>query len=132
MYPFADIRAIPNRQVEDVTAEIITFNAAINAVKKDMNELGTRLHDKLPAEERALFDVYSLMLDSESFTGVTRSRIEAGNWAPGALRETIEEHERFRLEEADRAVFLAALEEPPAPNEALKRVAGEYRRRKRD
>jgi phosphotransferase system enzyme I (PtsP) len=94
MYPFADIRAIPNRQVENVTTEIINFNAAINAVKKDMKDLATRLHDKLPTEERALFDVYSLMLDSESFTGVTRGRIEAGNWAPGALRETIEEHEQ--------------------------------------
>ena len=94
MYPFADIRAIPNRQVENVTTEIINFNAAINAVKKDMKDLASRLHDKLPTEERALFDVYSLMLDSESFTGVTRGRIEAGNWAPGALRETIEEHEQ--------------------------------------
>ena len=93
MYPFADIHAIPNRQVENTTDEIIVFNAAVNAVKKDMKELGERLHHKLPAEERALFDVYSLMLDSESFTGVTRERIEAGNWAPGALRETIEEHE---------------------------------------
>ncbi len=94
MFPFADIRAIPNRQVENVTAEIINFNAAINAVKKDMKELASRLHDKLPTEERALFDVYSLMLDSDSFTGVTRTRIEGGNWAPGALRETIEEHEQ--------------------------------------
>ena len=94
MYPFADIRAIPNREVENVTTEIINFNAAINAVKKDMKDLASRLHDKLPTEERALFDVYSLMLDSESFTGVTRGRIEAGNWAPGALRETIEEHEQ--------------------------------------
>ncbi len=94
MYPFADIRAIPNRQVENVTTEIINFNAAINAVKNDMKALASRLHDKLPTEEQALFDVYSLMLDSESFTGVTRSRIEAGNWAPGALRETIEEHEQ--------------------------------------
>jgi phosphotransferase system enzyme I (PtsP) len=93
MYPFADIRAIPNRRVEDTTAEIIAFNTAVNAVKKDMKDLGARLHHKLPAEERALFDVYSLMLDSDSFTGVTRERIEAGNWAPGALRETIEEHE---------------------------------------
>ncbi len=94
MYPFADIRAIPNRRVEDITAEIIAFNAAVNAVKKDMKDLGARLQHKLPAEERALFDVYSLMLDSDTFTGVTRSRIEAGNWAPGALRETIEEHEQ--------------------------------------
>jgi phosphotransferase system enzyme I (PtsP) len=93
MYPFADIHAIPNRRVENTTAEIIAFNAAVNAVKKDMKDLGARLHHKLPAEERALFDVYSLMLDSDSFTGVTRNRIEAGNWAPGALRETIEEHE---------------------------------------
>ena len=94
MYPFADIRAIPDRQVDNVTAEIISFNAAINAVKKDISILASRLHDKLPAEERALFDVYSLMLDSDSFAGVTRTRIEAGNWAPGALRETIEEHEQ--------------------------------------
>jgi phosphotransferase system enzyme I (PtsP) len=94
MYPFAEIHAIPNRRVENTTAEIIAFNAAVNAVKKDMKDLGARLHHKLPAEERALFDVYSLMLDSDSFTGVTRNRIEAGNWAPGALRETIEEHEQ--------------------------------------
>jgi phosphotransferase system enzyme I (PtsP) len=94
MYPFADISAIPNRRVENTTAEIIAFNTAVNAVKKDMKDLGARLHHKLPSEERALFDVYSLMLDSDSFTGVTRSRIEAGNWAPGALRETIEEHEQ--------------------------------------
>jgi len=94
MYPFSDLHAIPNWRVEDVQAELQTFDKAVAAVQQDIEGMAGRLHDKLPAEERALFDVYSLMLQSDSFSGVTRARIEAGNWAPGALRETIEEHEQ--------------------------------------
>ncbi|MCG6935101.1 MAG: phosphoenolpyruvate--protein phosphotransferase [Proteobacteria bacterium] len=93
MYPYADIHAIPDRQVDNVTAELIAFDQAVNSVKKDIAAMAERLHDVLPPEEHALFDVYTLMLESNSFTGVTRNRIEAGNWAPGALRQTIEEHE---------------------------------------
>ncbi|HID49307.1 MAG TPA: GAF domain-containing protein, partial [Chromatiales bacterium] len=93
MYPYANIHAIPDRSIENVTAELIAFNHAVGEVRKDIEAMAERMQDVLPPEERALFDVYTLMLESESFTGVTRDRIEAGNWAPGALRQTIEEHE---------------------------------------
>ena len=45
----------------------------------------------MPKEEHALFDAYLLMLDSHSIRGVTAARIMEGNWAPGALRKTIDE-----------------------------------------
>jgi len=95
MYPFADIHAIPERHIDDVSAELTAFDGAIERVKQDIRDMSDRLAGKLPAEERALFDVYGLMLESESFTGAMRDLIEAGNWAPGALREIIVEHEQL-------------------------------------
>ena len=45
-----------------------------------------------------------------------------------AAQNTIEDSERMRLAEEDRAIFLAALANPPEPNEALKAAAVRYRR----
>lgn len=94
MYPAADIGAIPDRRIKDVEAEVAAFSEAVTAVKRDIEELSARLAHVLPAEDRALFDAYLLMLDSESLWGATVERIRAGNWAPGALRDTVEEHAR--------------------------------------
>jgi len=101
MYPFADIHAIPDRKITNVTAEIIALNSAITQVKKDISSMKQSLSEKLSHEELSLFDVFNLMLDSESFTGIMRNRIEEGNWAPGALRETVIEHERIFSEMDD-------------------------------
>ncbi len=90
-----DIHAVPDRQIDNVSAELISFNTAIKAVKSEIEELARRLKGKLPKEELALFDVYALMLESDSFSGAIRSRIEKGSWAAGALRQTIEEHEKI-------------------------------------
>jgi uncharacterized protein (DUF1778 family) len=45
-----------------------------------------------------------------------------------AARQTIEEHERLRLTREDRKVFLAALDNPPKPNRALRAAAARYRK----
>jgi len=34
------------------------------------------------------------MLNSQAISGITRDRIREGNWAQGALRQTIREHEQ--------------------------------------
>lgn len=47
--------------------------------------------------------------------------------AVSAAQKAIEDSERMRLEEQDRTVFLAALADPPAPNEALKAAVARYR-----
>jgi len=101
MYPAADIDAIPDRYVSDVENEVKVFDAAVAAVVKDISDLSERLKDVLASEDRALFDVYLLMLNSQGMSGITRDRIREGNWAAGALRETIQEHEKIFSEMED-------------------------------
>ena len=101
MYPPADIDAIPDRHITNTKKELKLFDTAVEAVVKDITELSERLKDVLPEEDRALFDVYLLMLNSQGISGITRDRIKKGNWAPGALRETIQEHEKVFREMED-------------------------------
>lgn len=94
VYPSADLDAVPDRQVEDFAAEEAVFLAAIAAVRVDITSLVQRMAGVLPAEDRALFDAYLLMLDSDSLLNNTRQRIQTGQWASAALRDTINEHVR--------------------------------------
>lgn len=91
IYPTTELEKIPDRHVSDLDAEINAFHAALSSVKQDISRLSKRLQEVLPREEHALFDAYLLMLDSHSLRGVTAARIMDGNWAPGALRRTIDE-----------------------------------------
>ncbi len=91
-YPPADLEAIPDRSSEDSAAEEQAFYSAVQSVRQDLEVLGARMEDRLPREERALFDAWLMMLDGDSLVEQTVKRIRAGNWAPGALRQTIEEH----------------------------------------
>ncbi|HKK06450.1 MAG TPA: phosphoenolpyruvate--protein phosphotransferase, partial [Gammaproteobacteria bacterium] len=100
VYPYADINAIPDRKVEDVEAELAAFRRAIKQVKSDIKALSKRLSKLLPAEDRALFDAYQMILESSTVIEPTETRIRAGSWAPAALRETIAEHIRV-FEEMD-------------------------------
>lgn len=90
-YPSTDLEKIPDRPAKDLDEEIEAFNAALSAVKNDIATLSKRLQDVLPADERAIFDAYLLMLDSHSLRGVTATRIMEGLWAPAALRRTVDE-----------------------------------------
>lgn len=45
-----------------------------------------------------------------------------------AAQKTIEEAERLRLADEDRAVFMDALANPPEPNEALKGALARYQK----
>ncbi len=94
-YSPADLEAVPDRAVENVEAEIEKFHKAVYAVSDEMSLLNRSLEGVLPAEERALFDAFAMMLEGGSLIDDTIRRIRAGNWASGALRETIMEHARI-------------------------------------
>jgi phosphotransferase system enzyme I (PtsP) len=94
VYPPANLEAIPDRAVGDPDAEVVMFEAAVAAVRDDLRDYANRMSALLPSEELALFDALLLMLDGDSIVGETVQRIRAGNWAPGALRETITQHVR--------------------------------------
>ena len=91
-FQVADLNSIPDRAVEDEKAEVALFRKAVNEVRKDIKSMLNRMSKILPTEDRALFDAYLMMLDGNAITGGVVERIKKGNWAPGALRETIAEH----------------------------------------
>ena len=96
--PPADLEVVPDRPVDDIDGEIAYFYNAVEAVRKDMRELSARLASQLRQEERALFDVYLMMLDDASIAGEVIKVIETGQWAQGALRQVVNGHvQRFEL-----------------------------------
>ena len=92
--PLANLESVPNRQAEDIGAQEAAFRAAVLAVQAELGDSSERLADVLPSEVRELFDVYIMLLGSDSLVADTLVRIRGGNWAPGAWRDTISEHAR--------------------------------------
>ena len=91
-YPPADLEAVPDRQAEDAEAELRKFEAAVSAVERDLRLLKDRVGDELPEEDRALFDVWLMMVRADTLVERAEELIREGSWAPAALRQTIKEH----------------------------------------
>jgi phosphotransferase system enzyme I (PtsP) len=92
VYPPADLNVVPDKLVTEPRAEADRFLSAVNDVAEDLERFSVRFADALSVEDRALFDAWRMMLESDVLLDGTLARIEAGNWAPGALRATICEH----------------------------------------
>lgn len=101
VYPSANLDATPDRKITDPQAEEAGFRAAIAAVQSEVRAMSRKMADTLPPEELVLFDAFALMLGSDDLVEGVVQRIHAGNWAPGALRETIAEHVRVFEEMED-------------------------------
>lgn len=91
-YPAAELNAVPDRPVGDVDVERSDFLAAVAAVEEELRKLQSRLTGEIPAEDHALFDALLLMLGGDTLVTQTIALIEQGQWAPGALRQTIQAH----------------------------------------
>lgn len=100
IYAPYDLDSIPDREPENIELEIELLNNAFQAVRDDIKLMSERLYPTLPSEERALFDVYQRILDSADLGKEVADLIRAGNWAPGALRHSIQTHVRH-LESLD-------------------------------
>jgi phosphotransferase system enzyme I (PtsP) len=100
IYTPYDLDSVPDRVPDDIPEEVQLLDTAFTAVREDMRLLAERLYPSLPPEERALFDVYQRILDSADLGAEVADKIRGGNWAPGALRESIQTHVR-RLENLD-------------------------------
>lgn len=94
IYPPADLDAVPDRVPEHIETELDDFETAVSQVRADLERFVQRTSSHLNAEDVALFDAWRLMLESDTLIDGTLARIRAGNWAPGALRETVAEHAR--------------------------------------
>jgi phosphotransferase system enzyme I (PtsP) len=98
MLPPADLEVVPDKTVSDIKAELALFQNALEGVRGDMRLLSAKLATQLRPEERALFDVYLMMLDDASLGSEVTDVIKTGQWAQGALRQVVSEHvKRFEL-----------------------------------
>ncbi len=95
VYSPADLDAVPDKPAEDVDGEERAFRDAVAAVIDDLRGLAGRVGGALPSEDRALFDAWIYMLDSDTLVVQAVERIRSGIWAPAALRATVEEHARI-------------------------------------
>ncbi|TBU75986.1 phosphoenolpyruvate--protein phosphotransferase [Phytopseudomonas daroniae] len=96
--PPADLEVVPDRVVTDIDAELKLFNDALEGVRGDMRNLSERMATQLRPEERALFDVYLMMLEDAALGNEVVKIIKTGQWAQGALRHVVSEHiNRFEL-----------------------------------
>jgi phosphotransferase system enzyme I (PtsP) len=95
VFSTVDLDQVPDRTIEDSAAEIAALQAAVDGVAADFELLAERLEPGLSAEDRALFRAYALIARSQELFEATVSRIRNGNWAPGALRDSILEHVRL-------------------------------------
>lgn len=92
IYPLADLAAIPERESENIKADIRAFQHALQAVQKQIRNLSKNLAKLVSEEEYALFNVYLKILSSRSFSREVKVAIRAGQWAQGALKQVIERH----------------------------------------
>ncbi|MBQ0743790.1 MAG: phosphoenolpyruvate--protein phosphotransferase [Pseudomonas sp.] len=96
--PPADLKAVPDKHVKDIEAEVLRFRSAIEAVRQDMHDMSAKLSTQLRPEELALFDVYLMMLDDAALGNEVLAVIRGGQWAQGALREVVNAHiNRFEM-----------------------------------
>jgi phosphotransferase system, enzyme I, PtsP len=92
--PLANLESIPDCQTQDIDAEETVFRSAVAAVNEELRASSERLAADVPSDVRSLFDVYAMLLGSDGLVSGTLARIRAGNWAPGAWRDTIADHAR--------------------------------------
>ena len=114
LFPLADLSQIPNRQASDIESEVEFFNSCLNAVRKDIRDLHSKIAGHVAEGERQLFDVYLHMLDDDALGNEVVERIKQGNWAQGALAYVAHEHVRnFEIMEdeylSERAVDIKDL-----------------------
>lgn len=92
VFKLLDLDVVPDREPEDIEEEIELLENALSSAREDFRMLGEKLYPNLPEEERALFDVYQKILDSENLGAEIATAIREGNWAQGALRTVIQAH----------------------------------------
>lgn len=94
LYPPADLSSVPDREAEDISAEIAQLDNALVRAREEVRLLGQRAAS-LGQEEQALFEAYLRMLDRHALAGEVVAKIrDEKQWAQGALRQVVEAHAR--------------------------------------
>ena len=94
VYPPADLDAVPNKEIEDITVEIEVLKQAMQKTRRTIEELSARLAPLLPQAEQDLFTAYLRLLDSNSLEKDIIEVIHTKQWVQGALKKAIQKRIR--------------------------------------
>ncbi|MEN8165807.1 MAG: phosphoenolpyruvate-utilizing N-terminal domain-containing protein, partial [Acidobacteriota bacterium] len=84
------LEAVPDRPARDPEGEIEELKQALRAVQAELSSGNAEMAARLPEEIRALYGVYQMILDDEAFISEMVGHIRSGQWAPAALRDTVQ------------------------------------------
>lgn len=85
---------VPERRSDDPERELAHLRRAIEETQDEFRQMSDDMKQVLPDEERALFDVYVMMLEGDSLWEEAERVIRKGFWAPIGLRDSIRQHVR--------------------------------------
>jgi len=86
----SEFNRVAYRMTDNPQAEEARLRTAISEVRAETVALTAGLTEALSAADRALFDAYTLVLDSPELMETALSLVRKGNWAPGAVHRTME------------------------------------------
>ena len=89
--PAARLDLVNDREADDIDAELGLFELAIKRTRADIERINESVAESLGPEERELFDAYLHLLDDAVWADDVRTRIRAGQWAQGALKQAVAE-----------------------------------------
>lgn len=95
------LEQVADKHIDDIPAEINKFKRACAACSHYFAKSRAAMAGSLSDAELAIFDVYIMLLAGGSLIDDTISHINAGNWAEGALRRSIDQHVKVFLEMDD-------------------------------
>ncbi|MDC1329000.1 phosphoenolpyruvate--protein phosphotransferase [Pseudomonadales bacterium] len=100
IYPSVDLSQVPYRKVRNVAREVDRFTKAVAETRTEVEGIAKKMANDLREDTLGLFDAYLMMLDEGAIPKEVVQGIKKGQWAQGALKQTIETHlARFDLME---------------------------------
>ena len=90
--PEASLRKVPDKRCQNILEETISFEKAVQRVRRKIKVISRTLALNLKDQELELFEIYMRMLDDNALSGEVIAVIETGQWAQGALRQVVQQH----------------------------------------
>ena len=92
LFPPADFESVVEKEAEDIEAETLAFETALESARNEIEELQQRVKSDLSMAEHVLFDAYLRILDSRSLIDEVKAEIANGAWAQSALKRVVLKH----------------------------------------
>jgi phosphotransferase system enzyme I (PtsP) len=93
-YPPSELTGIPDKPAQSIAVEIQKIEKAFHLAAQEIAAMKKRMAGSLGEDELSLFDAYLKILDKKGLMRDVLVEVEAGQWAPGALRRAVEKHMR--------------------------------------